>query len=60
MDARGRRGAHALLEIGGALRCTAGPFAQPLELAGLGEEQQRQNRDPDQRGERRDRSDLGE
>jgi hypothetical protein len=41
------RGARPLLEIGGTLRRAAGPFAQTLELAGLGEEQQRQHRDPD-------------
>ena len=46
----GRRGrgpagglAHALLELGGALGRTAGPFAEALDLARLGEVQERQH-----------------
>jgi hypothetical protein len=46
--------------LGGALRRAAGPLAQTSQLAGLGEDQQRQHRDPGQRSERRDRADLGE
>jgi hypothetical protein len=40
LHARGGHAAHALLEIGGALWSTTGPFAQPLQLARLGKEQQ--------------------
>ncbi|HKH78862.1 MAG TPA: hypothetical protein VJ996_02500 [Solirubrobacteraceae bacterium] len=40
LHARSGHAAHALLEIGGALRGTTGPFAQPLQLARLGKEQQ--------------------
>jgi hypothetical protein len=59
LDAHGRRGGHTLLEIGGALGRPSGPFAQPLELAGLGEDQQRQERYSGDRDERRERADLG-
>jgi hypothetical protein len=60
LDACSGLGADALLVLGGPLRRTAGPLAQPLQLAGLGEDQQRQHRDPQQRGEGRDRADLGD
>jgi hypothetical protein len=40
LDAYGRRGADALLEIGGALRRAPGPLAQAPDLAGLGEHEQ--------------------
>ena len=53
--ARGRARAHALLELGGALGGAAGPLAQALELARLGEDEQRQHRDPE-RARRRRRS----
>jgi hypothetical protein len=50
----------ALLEIGRPLRRAASPLAQPLELASLGEDEQGQDRDADERGERCDCPDLGE
>jgi hypothetical protein len=49
-----------LLEVCGALGRTAGPLAQALELAGLGEDQQRQQRDPDEGYERSYRANLRE
>jgi hypothetical protein len=52
--------AHALLEIGRALRCAAGPLAQTLDLARLREDEQRENCDAQQRCESGDRADLGE
>jgi hypothetical protein len=68
-DGAGALGAHGpdgsdradpLLELRRALGRAAGPLAQALELAGLGERQQRQHRDADQRDEGRYRADLGE
>jgi len=50
----------ALLKIGRALRCTAGPLAQALDLARLGEDEQRENCDAQQRCESGNRSDLGQ
>jgi hypothetical protein len=60
LEAHRRGGAHTLLEVGGALRSAPRPLTQALELAGLREDEQRQNCDAHQCGERRDRSDLGE
>ena len=59
LHARGGPGSHALLQLGGALRGAARPLAQALELARLREDEQREDRDPGQRRERRDRTDLG-
>ena len=50
----------ALLSIGGALRRSSRPLPQPLELAGLGEDEQRQDRHSDDGGEACDRSYLRE
>jgi len=47
---RGGLGADALLLLGRALGRPAGPLAQPLELARLREHEQRQKRDPYERG----------
>ena len=41
LDPGGSGHADALLEVSGALRCAAGPLTQPLELARLGEDEQR-------------------
>jgi hypothetical protein len=60
LDTDGGGGRDALLEVGRPLGRAAGPLTQPLELACLGEDEQRQDRDTDQRGERRDCPDLGE
>jgi hypothetical protein len=49
-----------LFLFGRALRGAPGPLAQALELAGLREDQQREDRDAEQRGEGRDRTDLRE
>jgi len=48
----------ALLLFGGALWRPSGPLAQALELTPLGEHQQRHGRDPHERSDRGDRSDL--
>jgi hypothetical protein len=53
-------GAHALLQFSRTLRRASGPLAQALELARLREDEQRKDRDPAQRGEGRDRTDLRE
>jgi hypothetical protein len=59
-DACGGHGTHALLELGGALGCASSPLAQALNLARLGEGEQRHDRDARQRRERRYRANLGE
>ncbi len=41
LDADGGGGCDALLEVGGALGRAPGPLAQTLELASLGEDEQR-------------------
>jgi hypothetical protein len=41
LDAHGGGGADALLKVGGALGRAPGPFTQALELASLGEDEQR-------------------
>jgi hypothetical protein len=60
LDAYSSRGRDALLELGRALGRAAGPLTQPLELASLGEDEQGEDRNADQRGERCDCPDLGE
>jgi len=60
LQPRGGLGADALLLFGRALGCAPGPLAQPLKLARLREHEQRQNRDPYERGKRGDRPDLRE
>jgi hypothetical protein len=50
----------SLLEVSGALGCPAGPLAQALELACLGEDEQRQDRDTHEGSERGNGADLGE
>jgi hypothetical protein len=57
---RGGPSSYALLQLGSTLRSAAGPLAQALQFARLRKEQQRKDRNPDQRGKRRDRPDLGE
>ena len=60
LHARGGSGGDALLQFGGALRGAPGPLAQALQLARLREDEQREDRNPHQRDERRDRTDLRE
>ena len=59
LQASGGLGADALLHIGGTLGRTPRPLSQTLDLTRLGEGQQRQQRDPQQRGEAGDRAYLG-
>jgi hypothetical protein len=60
LQAGGGLGADALLHLGGTLGGTSGPLPQALDLARLGESQQRQQRDPEQSGEAGNRPHLGE
>jgi hypothetical protein len=60
LDSGGCRRADTLLEVGGALGRATGPLAQPFELACLGEDEKREQGHAEHRGERCDRSDLGE
>jgi hypothetical protein len=60
LHARGGVACDLLLEVSGALGRTAGPLTQALDLTGLGEDEQRQDRYAHQRGERGDSADLGE
>jgi hypothetical protein len=59
LDASRGLSGDALLMLGGALRRAASPFAQTFQLARLREDEQRQHRDPQQRGKCRDGADLG-
>jgi hypothetical protein len=60
LDTRGGVGAHALFGFRRALGSTSGPLAQTLDLARLGEHEQREHRDPKQRREGHYRTHLGE
>jgi hypothetical protein len=60
LQAGGSLGTDTLLHLGGTLRRTPGPLAQPLDLACLGEGKQRQQRDPHQGNKASDRTHLGE
>jgi hypothetical protein len=60
LGARRGLGADPLLEIGGALGRAASPLAQPLDLARLGERQQREHRYSEESDKCRDGSDLRE